>query len=127
VRELSLENMATLKLTSYLRTFRKKSGLTLREAAYLLGVTHADLSRYETRVREVPFRVALSCCLLYGLSVRQAFAGVYDLCVVLLARRLTLYRNRLARRIVQSEPSAALAQKLSWVSVRLAHVSAVTL
>src|SRR5260370_40714368 len=89
-RELSLENMATLKLPSYLRTFRKKSGLTLREAAYLLGVTHADLSRYETHVREVPLRIALSCCLLYGLTVRQVFAGVYDFWAAWLARRVTL-------------------------------------
>jgi transcriptional regulator with XRE-family HTH domain len=113
--------MAILKLTSYIRVYRKKSGLTLREAAYLLGISHADLSRYETRVREVPLPVAFCCCLLYGFAVPQAFAGMYDLCATLLARRLRLFRNRLGRRISKSGPSDSLTHKLSWVTARLAH------
>jgi transcriptional regulator with XRE-family HTH domain len=118
--------MATRELKSYLRTFRKKSGLTLREASYLLDISHADLSRYETHLREVPFRVALSCCLLYGFTVRQAFTGLYDLCAALVARRLRLYRNQLLRRIAKSGPSASLTRKLSWVTDRLAHLSLAT-
>ena len=119
----TLETMATLKLTSYLRVYRKKSGLTLRDAAYLLGVSHFALSRYETHVREVPVAVALSCCLLYGFTVPQAFAGMYDLCAALLARRLKLFRNRLVRRISRARPSDSLTHKLSWVTARMAHLS----
>jgi len=119
--------MAILKLTSYLRVYRKKSGLTLREAAYLLGVSHFALSRYETHIREVPLPVALCCCLLYGLTVPQAFAGMYDLCATLLARRLTLFRNRLVRRIAKTSPSDSLTQKLSWVTARIAHLSTATI
>jgi transcriptional regulator with XRE-family HTH domain len=119
--------MAILKLTSYLRVYRKKSGLTLREAAYLLGISHADLSRYETRVREVPLPLALCCCLLYGFTVPQAFAGMYNLCAALLARRLTLFRNRLVRRISRARPSDSLTLKLSWVTARIAHLSTATI
>jgi len=118
--------MAIFKLTSYLRVYRKKSGLTLREAAYLLRISHADLSRYETRVREVPLPVALGCCLLYGVTVPQAFAGMYDLCASLLAHRLRLFRNRLVRRISKGKPSGSLTRKLSWVTARLAHLSLAT-
>jgi len=59
--------MAIVKLTSYLRVYRKKSGLTLREAAYLLGISDFALSRYETHVREVPVRVAPDLCTEIGL------------------------------------------------------------
>jgi len=118
--------MALRKLTSYLRVYRKKSGLTIREVAYLLGISHADLSRYETHVREVPLPVALTCCLLYGFTVPQAFAGMYDLCASLLARRLTLFRNRLIRRISKSRASDSLAHKLSWVTACLANLSPAT-
>jgi hypothetical protein len=123
----AIPDMAIVKLTSYLRVYRKKSGLTLRDAAYLLGVSEFALSRYETHVREVPVRVALSCCLLYGLTAPQAFAGMYNLCAALLARRLKLFRNRLVRHISKSKPSDSLSHKLSWVTARIAHLSTATI
>ena len=93
----------------------------------LLGVSYSDLSRYETREREVSFRVGLSCCLLYGFTARQVFAGMYELCSSLLNRRLTLLRKRLVRHISKNGSSGTQAHKLSWVTARLAHLSVASL
>lgn len=118
--------MVAPTLTSYLRTLRKKRGYTLREAADLLDISHCDLSRYERHLREVPLPVALTCCLLYQVTARLLFAGMYDRCKSSLIHRLRLFRRRLVRRISKGKPDARLDHKLSLVAECLAHLSAAT-
>ena len=49
--------MATHKLENYLRTYRKRSGLTQREVAFLVGCRNgAQVSRYERRREAAPAR-----------------------------------------------------------------------
>src|SRR2546421_227517 len=53
--------MASPRLENYLRTYRKRSGLTQREVAFLLGSKNgAQLSRYEKQRRLPPLRTALA-------------------------------------------------------------------
>jgi len=119
--------MATLKFPNYLRTFRNRAGLTLRDSAYLLGISHVELSRYETHLREMPLGVAICCCLLYGFTVQQVFAGIYQLSAEFVAYRLMLFRRRLLRRMSGGTSSLVLARKLSWATARLANLTAVTI
>src|SRR5437879_2031593 len=59
--------MATHKLENYLRTYRKRSGLTQREVAFLVGCRNgAQVSRYEKRRRLPPLRTALACEAAFG-------------------------------------------------------------
>jgi transcriptional regulator with XRE-family HTH domain len=71
--------MATHKLANYIRAYRKKSGLSQREVAYLLGCeTGAQVSRYERRRRMPPVQTALACQAVFGTPVADLFAGTYE-------------------------------------------------
>src|SRR3989442_14407584 len=71
--------MATHKLENYLRTYRKRSGLTQREVAFLVGCRNgAQVSRYEKRRRLPPLRTALACEAAFGVPVSELFAGLRD-------------------------------------------------
>ena len=69
----------TYKLENYLRTYRKKSGLTQREVAFLPGCQNgAQVSRYEKRRRLPPLRTAWAYEAALGIPISQLFAGIYE-------------------------------------------------
>ena len=71
--------MATPKLENYLRTYRKRSGLSQREVAFLVGCRNgAQVSRYEKRRRLPPLRTALACEAAFGVPVSVLFAGLRE-------------------------------------------------
>lgn len=64
-------------LPNYLRTYRKKAGLTQQDFAFLLGVKDgAQVSRYEKGHRLPPLRTALVCEAVLGVEVSELFAGI---------------------------------------------------
>ena len=69
--------MASHQLENYLKTYRRKSGLTQREVAFLLGsMNGAQLSRYEKRHTLPPLRTALAYQAIFKIPVAELFAGV---------------------------------------------------
>jgi transcriptional regulator with XRE-family HTH domain len=71
--------MASSQLPNYLRTHRKRLGLSQDDVAYLLGaVSGAKTSRYERFSREPGFRSALACEVVFQKPIRELFAGLYE-------------------------------------------------
>lgn len=71
--------MASQRLENYLRTYRRKSGLTQREVAFLLGGgSGAQLSRYEKQRRLPPLRTALAFEAIFKVPLAELFAGLRD-------------------------------------------------
>lgn len=67
------------KLPQYLRTHRRRFGLTQKEMAYLLGCEDAaKVSRYENLERLPPLKTALMYEAVFGIPVAELFAGVYQ-------------------------------------------------
>ena len=61
-----------------LRTERKRSGLSQKEAAQLLGLnTSTQLSRYEHNHREPSLKAALTLQAIYRVPIHELFAGLY--------------------------------------------------
>ncbi len=94
--------MAVPKLDNYLKTYRKRAGISQQEMDYLLG-THGGTrtSRYERFKRTPSLETALTCEAIFHTPVRELFAGVYAR-----AERRTILRARLLRKRL-------LAKKLS--------------
>jgi DNA-binding XRE family transcriptional regulator len=73
--------MASLPLTNYLRTNRKRLALTQEEMAFLLGFRGegkgAKVCRDEKFAREPRLRTALAYEAIYQKPVRDLFAGLY--------------------------------------------------
>src|SRR5216683_6987856 len=105
--------MATHKLENYLRTYRKRSGLTQREVAFLLGCLNgAQVSRYEKRRRLPPLQTALACEAVFGIPVSELFAGLREKVGKEIEKRLLELRSRLQTKSSKGSEARAIAQKL---------------
>lgn len=67
------------RLPNYLRTFRKKVGLSQSDIAYLLGIkTSAHISRYE-HFRTLPsLATALAFEVIFRVPAKELYAGVFN-------------------------------------------------
>src|ERR1700740_3010508 len=71
--------MAAQHLANYLKTYRKRSGLTQREVAFLIGWKHGEqLRRYEKHHRIPTLQVALACEAIFKVPATDLFAGAND-------------------------------------------------
>lgn len=67
------------KLHNYLRSHRKRFGLSQKDLAFLLGVKNRDkVSRYELYKRLPNLQTALALQALFGTPVAELFAGIYE-------------------------------------------------
>ena len=81
---------------NYLRNFRKRSGLTQEEIAFLLGYhTGAQLSRYENLSREPSLATAFACQAIYRVPVHELFPGIYTVVESQVKRRAFVLDNKL--------------------------------
>ena len=66
-------------LESYLKTYRRRSGFSQDEIAFLLGSTSGQkVSRYEHRARRPPLETALAYEAIFQVPVSVLFAGLYQ-------------------------------------------------
>lgn len=100
--------MASPKLPNYLRTHRKRLGLSQEEAAYLLGCrTGTKVSRYERHARLPVIHTIFATEVIFGAPVRELYAGIYEE-----AERRTRERARdLLRRLEGQPASSRLASR----------------
>ena len=111
--------MATQKLENYLRTYRKRSGLTQREVAFLLGCRNgAQVSRYENRRRLPPLKTALACEAVFGVPVSELFGGVRESVNQNIGVRLSALKSKLQAKGSQDSEPRATAEKLRWIAQR---------
>jgi len=115
--------MATLKLQNYLRMYRKRSGLTQREVAFLLGCENgAQVSRYEKRRRLPPLRTALACETVLGIPIAELFAGMNDAVGKEVRKRLLGLRSKLQGKVSGGARKSEVRineQKLRWLAERV--------
>lgn len=77
-RHVCFENMYEGPLQNYLRTHRRKAGLSQDELAFLLGVeTGTAVSRYESGRRTPGLLLALAYEAVFGISGKELFAGEF--------------------------------------------------
>ena len=73
------ETVASSKLQHYLRTHRRRLGFSQKELAYLLAEAQpGGLSRYENLSREPNLRTAIAFEVIFRVSLREIFAGMYE-------------------------------------------------
>src|SRR2546426_6173483 len=71
--------MTSHKLPNYLRAYRKRSGLSQSEVAYLLGCKNGNqVSRYERRTHMPPLHTALAFQAALDTPLSELYAGTYE-------------------------------------------------
>jgi transcriptional regulator with XRE-family HTH domain len=108
--------MTARRLPTYLKAYRKRSSLTQREVAFLLGWKEGDhFSRYEKRRVRPSLRVALGCAVIFRVSVKELFPGVCDPIAGEVAARIERLRAELEKKQGNEKEKRLTARKLSWI------------
>jgi transcriptional regulator with XRE-family HTH domain len=96
-------------LENYLRTHRRRLGLTQADVAYLLGVqSSGKVSRYERFARRPALETAVAFEIILGVPVGDLFAGVREDVEYEVKKRARRLRRRLTRRQANRRPLAAV-------------------
>jgi transcriptional regulator with XRE-family HTH domain len=98
------------RLENYLRTYRKRSGLSQDDIAFLLGSrSGTKVSRYERLVRRPTLKTLFAYEVIFRATARELFAGLYEK-----VEQTTLARARLlAERFARAKPNRMTSRKLA--------------
>jgi len=104
---------------SYLRTHRKKSGLSQRELADILGlVSEWQISLHE-QSREIPLLLtAMSYEIVFSIPLSRLFPGIYETLKINIEARLAALEERLQQSGIKGRAAALIARKLEWLCER---------
>jgi transcriptional regulator with XRE-family HTH domain len=84
------------RIISYLRTYRKRGGLTQDEMAFLLGYqSGTKISRFERLARQPNLETALACQVVFGIPAHKLFPGMFAEVEKTVTERARLLSNRL--------------------------------
>ena len=101
--------MPSTPLSNYLRTYRRRGGLSQGEIGFLLGWTTGDnVSRHEFRRRMPNFEHLLGYEVILRVPIRELFAGEFER----IERQVRRRAERLASRIGRQKPSPDRERKL---------------
>lgn len=107
------------KLANYIRTHRKRSGLSQRDIAAILGLRcPGAISRYEWSQHLPSLPVALAFEILFRVPVSQIFAGVCETIGDATEEKLQELETKLQGRPGTGPTAAFTAKKLVWLTER---------
>ncbi len=99
------------RLPSYLKTYRRRTGFSQDEMAFLLGsASGTKVSRYERWARKSTLETALAYEAMFQMPVKELFAGVYQKVEKKAVRRARAFAVRL---LANAKPDNATARKLA--------------
>jgi transcriptional regulator with XRE-family HTH domain len=97
------------KLENYLRTYRKRSGLSQDEVAFLMGCQNGTkVSRYERSSRKPTLETVLAYAIVFGAPGRELFAGTFEK----VEKRIMNRAQLLTRKLNRATPDKMAARKL---------------
>ena len=101
--ELAQSSLHMASLANYLRTHRKRLSFSQEDVAFLLGVNGMEkgikVSRDENHAREPSLQAALAYEVIYGIPVRDLFAGLYEQVERQVSERAKILRHRKTRKL----------------------------
>ena|ERR1700739_3102919 len=111
--------MASRDSASHLRTHRKRSGLTQRELATLLGYANKSLvSRHETASGLPTLDIALAYEAIFRVPISQLFPDLYRSIEASVESRLSAMEADLRQQGGKGRAARVTAQKLEWAWAR---------
>jgi transcriptional regulator with XRE-family HTH domain len=100
----------------YLRTHRKKSGLSQSELASILGlVTELQISRHERSLTLPLFLTAISYEIVFQVPIAELFPGLYETVRQNIDERLSELEGRLHESSAKGRRAEFIARKLEWM------------
>lgn len=109
-------SMDQTPLANYLRYYRKRSGLSQREMAQLLGYPDQEpVSRHERSCCVPPLNIALSYQAIFREPVSDLFLGPYEITKQVIEERLAKMEHDLQQSSAKGRDAAMIARQLEWM------------
>lgn len=109
----------TQRLPNYVRTFRKKAGLSQRELGLILGYRdEGEVSRHEHFKAVPPLELALRYEALFHVPVSTIFAGLYNAAARDTERRMNRLETTLKVPNPDRKRERKVRRKLEWLLSR---------
>lgn len=104
------------QIASYLRTHRKKSGLSQRELASILGfLSEIQISRHERSVTIPGLLIALGYEAIFRAPISEIFPGLYQTVEASIEERLAEMEKNLQQSTTKGRKASSIARKLEWL------------
>lgn len=111
--------MTSSSVGTYLRFLRRKSGLSQRELARILGtVTGGQISRHERSVSPPTLIAAFGYQIVFRKPVSEMFPGLYHTIEAGVAERLEAFERELDESTAKGRAAAPVARRLEWLNDR---------
>lgn len=109
---------------SYLRTYRKKSGLSQSELAEVLGlISEWRISEHERSITIPRLLTAISYEIIFNVPISKLFPGVYETVRGNVESRLAELEARLQESDAKGRAANPIARKLEWICERKNHTA----
>jgi len=106
---------------NYLRTHRKQTGLSQREVGHLLGYkSQWQVSRHERGRTAPPLLTALGYEVIFRVPVSSLFARTHASAARSIAVKLVAFERSLKQSSSKGRTARAAAQKMAWLTQRIA-------
>jgi transcriptional regulator with XRE-family HTH domain len=116
INKLIFDNMTHSTLANYLRYHRKRSGLSQREIAQLLGYPDQDpVSRHERSRSIPPLIIALCYQAIFRVPVSDLVPGHFEKTRRTIEERLAKMEHDLQQRSAKDRDAAMVARKFEWM------------
>jgi transcriptional regulator with XRE-family HTH domain len=111
--------MISSSVGTYLRFLRRKSGLSQRELAQILGsLTATQVSRHERSVSPPTLIAALGYEVVFRRPVSEIFPGLYHTIEAGVIERLESLEDELGKSTTKGRAAAPVARRLEWLNER---------
>jgi len=106
------------QLASYVRSHRKKTGLSQNDLARILDLDEAQVSRHERAGASPPLAIVLSYEAVFGVPVRELYPRLFDEVKRGIEERIAILESELQQRSANGREANAIARKLEWCCER---------
>lgn len=107
------------RLTNYLRTHRKKTGLSQRDLGRILGYQdEVPIPRHEQFQTLPSLLVALGYEIVFRVPISEIFAGLRDAIEQDIKKRISELERELQGKSGKGRHAEVTARKLEWISIR---------
>jgi DNA-binding XRE family transcriptional regulator len=108
--------MTITEIANYLRSHRRRSGLSQRELAHIIGyVTQAPVSEHERSVTIPALLIALSYEVVFRVPLSELFPALYRTVEINIEEQLTRMEDELQQSSAKGRRAVYIARKLEWL------------
>jgi len=110
-------------MASYLRTHRKRSGLSQQDIATILGtLSRNQVGRHERSLGIPLLLAAIGYEVVFRTSLEDLFPGIYETVRHSVERQLADFEEQLQQSTAKGREASAIARKLEWFNERRTRI-----